>query len=227
MAIRLSVLTVLLAFAAASPVRGEDSAFKTDATGWVELLASPDLGKDWQRVSFVATRPVVPQSPWSYDPATGILTCQGKGIHEMLLYRQPQADGIMHVEWRYPEVVEKANSGVFVRTSADGKYWHQAQLATSALGVLFGPTLVGGADKKVNFGEKLPALQRPPGEWNELEVTARGPEITLWINGKVTAQWKTCEIPQGCVGLESEFCPVEFRNVKFKPLPKSSGLPLR
>ncbi len=198
----------------------EDSALKTDASGWTEVIGNADL-TDWQRAGFVATRPLVTPSPWKYDPETKVLSCAGKGIHEMLLLREPKKDGIFHVEFRYPEVLEKVNSGVFVRTSIDGKYWHQAQLANTAIGVLFGPTKIGGADKRVSVGERMPELLRPTGEWNELEVTARGKEITLWINGKVTAVWNDCEIPEGCIGLEAEFAPIEFRNLKFKPLAAS------
>jgi len=60
---------------------------------------------------------------------------------------------------------------------------------------------------------------KPAGEWNILEVTARGKTLTLWVNGAVTCQFDACGMAQGRVGLEGEGYRIEFRNLKVKPLP--------
>jgi hypothetical protein len=60
---------------------------------------------------------------------------------------------------------------------------------------------------------------KPAGEWNILEVTARGKTLTLWVNGAVTCQFDECGMAQGRVGLEGEGYRIEFRNLKVKPLP--------
>ncbi len=60
---------------------------------------------------------------------------------------------------------------------------------------------------------------KPVGEWNTMEVTAQGKNLTLWVNGAVTCRFNDCGNPKGHVGLESEGYRVEFRNMKVKELP--------
>lgn len=174
-----------------------------------------ETAADWVRVPFPPTRPLVSESPWNFDAETGILTCQAKGIHEAYLHPVPKGDGVLHVEWRYPDAPEKTNSGIFIRTSSDGTVWHQAQLATASLGMFFGTT---AAEKKFREGIRRPELERPAGEWNQMEVTCKGSLITITINGTEVIQWE-CPVTEGHIGLEAEFTPIEFRNIRFKPLP--------
>ena len=60
-------------------------------------------------------------------------------------------DGTLHVEWRFVPVDDgkRYNSGVFVRNSADGRIWHQAQTGDSSGGFLFGETPVNGELKRL------------------------------------------------------------------------------
>ena len=136
----------------------------------------------------------------------------------MFLCNREFGDGIFHVEWRF-EKVEGANgynSGVFVRNSPDGQVWHQAQVVNQQVGYLFGATLKGGKLVSFNIDDKVPRRGKPAGEWNTYELACKGKEVTLWINGGVTAAWTDCEVPRGLVGLEAEGWSIEFRNVKFK-----------
>jgi len=213
-AVGLGLLVLIASASASSPT---PSALESNPEGWIDLLAQPDL-RDWQRARFPANKPLGEVNPWSLTP-DGILRCEATGIHEMLLHRTPRTDGILHVEWRYVGDSPKPNSGVFVRTLPDCSSWFQAQLATSGLGMIFGYA-PGAEGKPVRHtaGARLPELQRPAGEWNALELTCRGHVITLWINGRVVAELTNCPTSTGQVGLEAEFHPVEFRQIKFLPL---------
>jgi len=59
---------------------------------------------------------------------------------------------------------------------------------------------------------------KPAGEWNTLEVTARGSTLVLWVNGAVTCQFDQCNAPEGRLGVEGEGYRIEFRNLKVKEL---------
>jgi hypothetical protein len=193
-------------------------AFATSPEGWIDLLDKPDL-RDWQREHYPAHRPMGETDPWKLDPASGILSCDATGIHEMLLHRTPRGDGIFRAEFRYVGTPAKRNSGLFVRTLPDASTWYQAQLAPTGLGMLFGQKPATGAKPaRVSGGQRHPELLRPAGEWNEVEITCRGAALTLWINGHVAARIDGT-LARGHVGLEAEFSPIEFRNLKFKPLP--------
>jgi hypothetical protein len=200
------------------------NAFERDPEGWTDLLAhaGPKL-KGWVRGPVPAEAKLDPQSQWALDAATGHLVCEGNRGHEWLRWDRELGDLIFHVEWRFTPVPGKKgyNSGVYARNSADAKIWHQAQTGDASGGYLFGNTKVGDAVKRFNLSKRgQPSRVKPAGEWNTFEITCRGKEMTLWVNGAVTNRWGECEIPRGYVGLEAEGWRIEFRNVKVKTLDK-------
>ncbi len=219
----LLLATTALLGAASSPSSLPEqtpAAFDLSSAAWIDLLAEDGLAA-WQRHEYPARRAMGQTNPWSYDPSTGILRCEATGIHEMLLHRTPRRDGIFRLEFRYIGSPAKPNSGAFVRTLPDASAWYQAQLAPSGLGMLFGQFPAADAPKprRLSAGQRHPQLLRAAGEWNAMEITCRGSELTLWINGHVVARTDACPTLYGHVGLEAEFNPIEFRNLKFKPLP--------
>ena len=189
-------------------------------SGWRDLMPPADL-KGWSRV------PVPPGDPlgkpqWSLDPSGAMLICEGDGGHDMLLCDQEFGDIVFHCEFRYTKVEGKSgyNSGIYARNSKDGAIWHQAQIGDASGGYLFGET--PGAEGKKQFfttnKEVTDGRVKPAGEWNTVEITARGNTMTLWVNGAVTCEVKVCGAPRGLVGLEGEGYRIEFRNLKVKAL---------
>src|SRR5262249_33149281 len=97
------------------------SALETDPSGWADLLAAPKLTA-WKRVPIPPGSKLSARNPWKLENAKmPSLTCEGVGIHEMLIYDKEFADGVLHVEWRFEKIEGKKgyNSGVYVRNSAD------------------------------------------------------------------------------------------------------------
>jgi hypothetical protein len=201
------------------------SALEADAKGWQNLLADKTM-KDWIRgplgaVGNLRAGSMDEPSPWKLDPATGILLCEGDHSgHEWLRYATEMADCVYHVEWRLTKVEGEPayNSGVFIRSSADGKILHQAQ-GTLAGGFLFGSTMVNGAVQRFNLRQNMTENRvKPAGEWNVYELRAAGKQVSLWNNGAVVSEFNDCEVPRGYVGLEAEGYRVEYRNVQVKPI---------
>jgi hypothetical protein len=224
---RRCLLMLGMAFGLATTLRAaapddSRSALDRDPQGWTDLLADagPDL-KGWSRGTIPPGGKLGEPSQWSLDTQTGTLVCQGNGGHDWLRWDKEMGDLIFHVEWRFTPNPDKPryNSGIFVRNSADAKIWHQAQTGGGSGGYLFGDTLVGGEVKRVNLSKQVTDKRvKPAGEWNTYEITCKGKDITLWVNGGVTCEWHDCEVPRGYVGLEAEGYRIEFRNVKVKPL---------
>lgn len=212
--------TLLLTLLFGLSVQDTPSALEREPTGWIDLLAEagPTL-KGWTRGPIPPGGKLSETSQWSLDPATGHLVCAGDGGHDWLRWDRELGDLIYHVEWRFTPIEGKKgyNSGVYVRNSADARIWHQAQTGGGSGGFLFGDTLVGGELKRVNLSKEVKGQRvKPPGEWNVFEITAQGPEVTLWVNGAITCVWSDCQVPKGYVGLEAEGYRIEFRNVKVK-----------
>jgi hypothetical protein len=201
------------------------SALESDGTGWTNLLADRSL-KDWVRTP-LAGNPIVragsmtDPSPWKLDSTGEILACDGKSVgHELFRYAVELQDLVLHAEYRFVPVEGETryNSGVYVRTSADGTIWHQAQ-ATLPGGFLFMNTLVKGVAQRINLRESMKENRvKPAGEWNVYEIRAVGPQITLWVNGAVVSEFNDAEVLKGYLGLEAEGYNVEFRNVRLKKL---------
>jgi hypothetical protein len=218
------VITVALAglLAPAPDAGSETSALERTPEGWTDLLAGskPDL-KGWTRGPIPPGGKLSDETQWSLDSATGLLVCEGNRGHEWLRWDKELSDFIYHVEWRFIPVEGKKgyNSGIYVRNSADAKVWHQAQTGNGSGGFLFGDTLIDGQIKRVNLSKEVRSQRvKPAGEWNTFEITCKGTDLILWVNGAVTCEWHACQVPMGYVGLEAEGWRIEFRNVKVKPL---------
>jgi hypothetical protein len=202
---------------AAAPVPG---AFESDPSGWIELMPPADL-KGWSRV------PVPPGAPlgraqWHLDDSGQVLVCDGDGGHDMLLCDREFGDAVFHFEFRYTRIegTKGYNSGAYARNSKDGAIWHQAQFGDADGGFLFGET-PGPDGKRTFFMTRQQVTDnrvKPAGEWNTLEITARGKTLSLWVNGAVTCRFEDCGQPRGLVGLEGEGYRIEFRNLKVKEL---------
>jgi cephalosporin-C deacetylase len=196
------------------------SALETDPTGWLDILPSADLA-GWHRVS-VPPGEKLGRDQWHVDAGRSLLVCDGDGGHDMLLFDKEIGDAIFHLEFCYTKIEGKSgyNSGVYVRNSPDGAIWHQAQIGDRSGGYLFGET--PGADGKKKFFSLDKQVQdgrvKAAGEWNTMEITARGKTLTLWVNGAVTCKFDQCGQPRGQVGVEGEGYRIEFRNLKLKSL---------
>jgi hypothetical protein len=215
----IAALFIATATARAQMPAEAPSRLQTGPEGWIDVMPGPELA-GWTRQPWPITAPLGARQ-WSVDAAAGTLVCDGSGGHDWLRLDREIADGVFHVEWRFvpaPEADAKYNSGVLVRTAADQSVWHQAQVGGVRSGFLFGRTPVNGEVQRVSLSDRLTSFRvRAPGEWNAYEITAKGPVITLWVNGGVTSEM-TVDVPKGYFGLEGEGYRIEFRNLKLKPL---------
>ncbi len=62
-------------------------------------------------------------------------------------------------------------------------------------------------------------LSKGLNEWNHYYVRAINGEIRLWVNGEEVSGGTGCQPAFGYLCLESEGAPVEFRNLRLRPLP--------
>jgi len=214
----------LTIFSTAMVAPGTPSALDRDPSGWTDLLAEGGTAlKGWTRTTLHARDKLSEKSQWSYDPATGVLLCAGDGGHDWMRYDKDLGDFIYHVEWKFTPVTtgkKGYNSGIYVRNSGDARVWHQAQVGNGPDAFFFGETFTAGGElKRIDFSKKQADKRvRPAGEWNTFEVTCKGKDVSLWVNGETVNEWHDCQVPRGYVGLEAEGYRIEFRNVKLKPL---------
>ena len=165
----------------------------------------------------------------------GVLVC--KGSPKGYLYTEADhKDFVMELEWRWPGQGKAGNGGVLIRTTGPNKIWPrslEAQLNTGNAGDFWG---LDGYDfdgpedrmqrlEHPQFGKltnlkKTEDAERPAGQWNHYKITARGPIVTLEVNGKKVNEARRCDDVAGKICLTAEGDEIHFRNVRIVPLEK-------
>jgi len=185
-----------------------------------ENILPDESFRGWTRLPWMDLK-LDPASQWRVDPSRGVLICEGNRGHEWLRYDRELADFRLHVEWRLVKVEggKGYNSGVFLRTAADMKIWHQAQIGSLNGGYLFGTALVSGSPQRFNLRDQIKEMRvKEAGEWNVYDVTAQGQKLSVVVNGGLTSEYDRCETPKGYIGLEAEGFQIEFRNLSLSVL---------
>ncbi|NOZ24119.1 MAG: DUF1080 domain-containing protein [Planctomycetes bacterium] len=171
-------------------------------------------GKDLAGWKVVGT-----EGAWSVQK--GILTCDGTG-KGWIRPKGTYTDFILRLEYR---ISPQGNSGVFLRTSEEGRPAYQGMEiqilddrreppSTKSTGAIYdavAPTANAGS---------------PAGRWNKLEASCEGPVVRVVLNGKEVIQCDTSKHPalkdrlkSGFIGLQNHASTVEFRDVRLKALP--------
>ncbi len=142
-----------------------------------------------------------------------------------LIYEKPFSDFILRLSVK----LRNGNSGVQFRSEETGEFvvaGYQADVAEAVyFGMLYEERKRGFMDywKQMTPEQQaaVHALARP-GEWNDYEITCRGPSITLKLNGTVTCRIEDPDgARSGIIALQVHAGPpmrVAFRNIRLKEL---------
>jgi len=119
-----------------------------------------------------------------------------------ILYHCVGADKVWNKSLEY-QIQEGDCGDMWLTAGADG--------SRPKLDVL-GKTYEGGRVVKWSDHEK------PTGEWNHVEVVAKGAKIWHWTNGKCNLIGTNASLTKGRINLQSEGAEVYYRNVKLEHL---------
>jgi len=197
-----------------------------DLSGWKQYLppakGKPDSVPD-------------PKNTWSIED--GYIRCVGKPAGYIATEKE-HGNYILRLKWRFPADSKGGNSGVLLHVTGPDRVWPnsvEAQLAAGQAGDFW---LIGDAkgmlpkldieqsrkDPKnkegrhyfrVNREEKV---EKPFGEWNQYEITCKGGDVTLKINGKQVNQGANGELKSGRIALQSEGAEVHFKDIEIAPI---------
>jgi hypothetical protein len=113
-------------------------------------------------------------------------------------------------------VSEDANSGIYIRAtdpkSVNSKSAYEVNLYDNRKGEEYSTGAIVGV-----AAVKLPA-PKAGGKWNTLEITAKGPLMSVTLNGVKTSEGKDDKFPAGVIGLQYGLGTVKFRKVAVKTL---------
>lgn len=213
------VLFCLLAIGANLLAVESQSRREREPDGWTDVMPPKDFA-GWKRVPL---EPLAKETVWRHSEDGKTLIVDGFSAKEMLLSDKQFGDGTFHVQWRI--LKEKPgqkmlNGGVYVRT-LDNANWVQAQTAYTGgkpprNGDLFSEYMQDGKKERRETLSILPQREKPVEEWNTYEITCKGREVALWVNGAETARWKDCPMEKGSLGFQAEYAVLEIRAAWFK-----------
>lgn len=129
------------------------------------------------------------------------------------------------LELEFMTTRKEDNSGVFVRFMKPSddpwyavRHGHEIQICDTA-----GPKQRTGSVYSYADAEKGPEASFGPGKWNRYEITVRGDEYTVVLNGKQILQWTSPSDRhgrEGYIGLQNhdDSSPVRYRNITVREL---------
>jgi hypothetical protein len=136
---------------------------------------------------------------------------------------------VLTVDWRWPD--KGGNNGVLVHVTKPGALgvWPkclEVHLAAGEAGDFWviGTTIeIENAEKRrqdrrhINLSD---GDEKPLGEWNTMEITCRGDEVLVKVNGKLVNHATKLSQTKGAIALQSEGTPIEYRKVQLRKLEK-------
>jgi hypothetical protein len=198
------------------------------------LIVAPARGDDGTIALFdgksLAGWRVIGGKAEAWGVENGCLVSYGEG-GGWLGTAAPYADFVLHLEFR---LTSQSNSGVYLRAPADS-----SQISRTGMEIqLLDETHPRYKDIKdwqrtgaiYHVKAPEPGHLKPTGEWNAMEITARGPHLVIKLNGATVVDDRLDAHPElnaehpglkrtaGLIGLQSHNGRVEFRSIRVKKL---------
>ena len=171
--------------------------------GWVTLVDSTKMG-DWDKVGDA-----------NWEMKDGALAADkllsGKDL-AYLVSKKPYKDFQIKAEfWSDAD----ANSGIFIRCDnpkvIDGKTCYEVNIFDKRPDPSYGT----GAIVDV---AKVDPMPKAADKWNTYEITAKGPKLTVILNGQKTVDVEDSKHATGPIALQYGSGVVKFRKVQIKEL---------
>ncbi len=194
------VAVALLAAAAAVFGCAAQRSGQADA-GWITLLDGPSGQDNWNRVGDANWRIV-----------DGIMQAdQGKG-GSFLVTKNAYKDFMIRVEFW---ASDDANSGIYMRCQDPAKITDKSCYEANIFDQRPDPKYGTGAIVHLAAISPMP---KAGGKWNTYEITAKGAQLTVVLNGARTVELQDSQFASGPIALQWARGVIKFRKVEIKPL---------
>lgn len=143
---------------------------RPEGEGWLDLFAEPHAGA-WKNVT--------DDTGGIFELKDGVFHVPGgSGTHYVALMSESYADFQLHVEFK---VAKGANSGVFVRSDPKDPVYRGIEV--QVLDDCGQAPDKNGSGSIYDIVTPMFNLARPAGEWNSYDITCRGSEMAVVMNG--------------------------------------------
>lgn len=185
----------------------------TDDAGYVSLFNGSDLD-GW-----------VIENDAAFSAKDGLLVLnKGAG---WLRSEEEFGDFVFELDVRFLE--KGANSGIFIRTGPTSKNdkngWpdngYQVQCKDTITEARAIATMIpyGAPDfEHESDREAIAKAYRPTGQWNHYEITCKGEDLSVKLNGTLVTTATNIKNLRGHVGFQAEFGHLEFQNIRIRQI---------
>ena len=170
--------------------------------GWTILLDDKNMG-DWDKVG---------ETNWRLEDGAVVADKLTSKELAHLVSKQKYKDFQIYVEFW---ASDDANSGVYMRCQDPVKITDKSCYEANIFDQRKDPTYGTGAITQ--FVEVNP-MPKAGGKWNTFEITAKGRQITVVLNGQKTAELNNNLFVDGHITLQHGAGVIKFRKVAIKPL---------
>jgi hypothetical protein len=202
MSTRAYALVAGLIVAALAAVNLAPPAASQTGEGWVTLLDGKNMG-DWNKVG---------ETNWRLEDGAVVADKKTSQDAAHLVSKVPYKDFQMYVEFW---ASDDANSGIFLRCQDANKITDRSCYEVNIFDQRKDPTY--GTGGIVNFTEVNP-MPKAGGKWNTFEITAKGRQVSVILNGQKTAELHNGLFAEGPFTLQHGSGVIKFRKVAIRPL---------
>jgi len=168
--------------------------------GYTTLLDGSKGMENWNRVG---------GANWSV--ADGLVQADG-GKAGFLVSKGAYGDFVLRVEFW---ASDDANSGIYMRCADAGKITDKTCYEANIFDQRPDPSYGTGAIVHI---AKIAPMPKAGGKWNTYEITARGPKLTVVLNGQKTVEAEDKQFARGPIALQWGRGVVKFRKVQIRAL---------
>ena len=172
------------------------------SAGWITLIDGSSGLENFQRVG---------DANWREQDGA-VMADKGGPVASYLVSRQSYTDFVIYAEFW---VNDEANSGIFLRLSDRQKIGAVNSYEVNISDKRPDPSYGTGAI--VNFAKVSP-MPTAGGHWNTFEITAKGAQLTVKMNGVQTVDVSDRSFFHGPFALQYGTGIVKFRKVQIRPI---------
>lgn len=170
--------------------------------GWIELFDGKSLGDAWDQVG---------ETNWRVEDGAIVADKRTSKEAAHLVSKKPYKDFDIYVEfWSSDD----ANSGIFLRCQNPKQITDRSCYEANIFDQRPDPSYGTGAI--VRFAEVNP-MPKAGGKWNTYEISVKGREIIVKLNGKETSRLRNEMFLEGPITLQHGAGVIKFRKVAIKP----------
>jgi hypothetical protein len=189
-------------FAAIAAIGLAPPASAQTGEGWITLIDGKTMG-DWDRVG---------ESNWRVEDGAVVADKLASKDTAHLVTKNSYKNFQIYAEFW---ASDDANSGIFIRCVDPKKPGARTCYEVNIFDQRKDPTY--GTGSIVYFAEVNP-MPKAGGKWNTFEITAKGRQITIVLNGQKTVDLHNGMFEEGPFTLQHGAGVIKFRKVAVKPL---------